>query len=224
MTTHTRDDSDLLERLQAPMDRSKHKAKRVKGAEFTYVSAHHYIARMISCYGNDWDLEIVDVHETARAWIAKVKITVHRVSPRDIVREAVGGQPKLESTSDEDLIKAAITDAVKKGLSWLGIGLELYVDEQLEYMHSHQDDSSSTSAAAVAQPVAPPVAPPVALAEPWRVAKMLQLFADAGVSEASVLRSLCAPSADMITVEQLDRARRRLKELAARGREPGQEG
>lgn len=93
--------------------------------KLTYVEGHVYIRRVNEATGNNWSMEVRDI--TSRDFgggqlvMARVAVTI----PEHGTREGIGVQA-VHERGGEDLIKGALTDAVKNALKYFGVGLELY--------------------------------------------------------------------------------------------------
>lgn len=112
---------------------------RKSGTNLTYIPISEVINRMNRIVGIDnWSTEIISVKRdgTDTDWIiAWVRVTV-RIGDKVVTKDGVGGQQikfKKDSTDPVDLgdeFKGAVSDATKKALQQLGVGLYLARDEE----------------------------------------------------------------------------------------------
>lgn len=104
------------------------------GRPLTYVEGHTVIHRLNEATGNHWDFRVValDSREVASKdrqgnprtdllMMATVELTLPGLGTRQHV-----GVQLVSPGSGEDLVKGAITDALKKAATLFGVGLELY--------------------------------------------------------------------------------------------------
>jgi hypothetical protein len=114
-----------LEKLTEPFPLSAHKHRQLQGKSLTYVEGHTVIHRLNAATGNTWSLEVkridtVQLNEDWRQVTAHVALTIPGLG----TREHIGIQDV--HVKGADLVKGAVTDALKKAATLFGVGLELY--------------------------------------------------------------------------------------------------
>lgn len=90
------------------------------GRMLDYVEGHTVIHRLNEATGNCWDLSITKLEFRPEVTIAHVALTLPGLGTREHIgiQESRGG--------GGDLVKGAVTDAIKKAATLFGVGLELY--------------------------------------------------------------------------------------------------
>ncbi len=96
------------------------------GKALSYVEGHTVIHRLNEATGNCWSFSILnidslDVAPEVRLVTATVALTI----PGHGTRQHIGVQT-VNARGGEDLVKGAVTDALKKAATLFGVGLELY--------------------------------------------------------------------------------------------------
>ncbi len=121
--------------LERPFDKECQKNNPHKAYQCTYVEAYHYIRRMNQATSYKWSLEVVTsevINKIARGGsgtphiVVLVRLTVPDLG---IIKEQYGGT-SLSGKDPEDAYKAAVADGMKKCMSLMGLGSELYGDEE----------------------------------------------------------------------------------------------
>jgi len=120
----------VTDRLMAdfPEAALKHRAGGRNG--LAYYSGDTIIRRLIAATDNQFDVSVTDYQMTDTLITARVRLTIPGMGSR----EHIGVQRWTETTksgaqSGEDLIKGAITDAIKKAATLFGVALELYGED-----------------------------------------------------------------------------------------------
>ncbi len=112
--------------LGEPFPRSAHKTRRGGGGkDLTYIEGHTVIHRLNDATGNQWDLRVVSLDSFALGTRTLLRAHVALTIPGLGTREHIGVQEVAER-GGEDLIKGAVTDALKKAATLFGVGLELF--------------------------------------------------------------------------------------------------
>jgi hypothetical protein len=114
-----------LDKLTAAFPRAAIKQRAVQGRQFDYVEGHTVIHRLNDATENQWSMEIksistIDIKEDWKQVTAHVALTIPGLG----TREHIGIQDV--HVKGPDLVKGAITDALKKAATLFGVGLELY--------------------------------------------------------------------------------------------------
>lgn len=129
------------------------RVRQGKGGSYSYVP-HGYVRDQLNkAFGFDFDFEIVPCFNNM-PYVVNVseatltvpsqkdvtvmgKLTVRIRNPRDvtivvatIVKQEPGGQPWLAGQDFNDALKGASSDALKRCALNLGVGLDLYYDEE----------------------------------------------------------------------------------------------
>jgi hypothetical protein len=145
-----------LEKLTKPFPTSAHKQRQIQGRPFTYVEGHTVIHRLNEATGNTWSMEVKSIStvETAENWkqvTAHVALTIPGLG----TREHIGIQDV--HVKGADLVKGAITDALKKAATLFGVGLELYgPDYEAGEIAGERGSYKQARGVAPAPPGAPP--------------------------------------------------------------------
>jgi len=121
--------------LTAPFPREAVKTRSDRGKDFSYIQGHSVINRLNAATGNRWTFEVIETQTRDIAIAARdnraartdllVTARVRLTLPGLGAREHVGVQ-MVSPGSGEDLVKGAITDALKKAATLFGVGIELY--------------------------------------------------------------------------------------------------
>jgi hypothetical protein len=101
----------------------KEAIKQRKGANnrtLCYVETHSVIRRLIEATGNDFNFSVIGIETQDSLVQATVELELGGCK-----RQHVGTQ-RINGGNDDDCVKAAISDAIKKCATLFGIGLELY--------------------------------------------------------------------------------------------------
>jgi hypothetical protein len=140
MADGTKPGSVNIDQLTKPFPRDALMTRTVQGKGFTYVQGHSVINRLNAATGNCWDFEILDTQTREVEIAAKpeynkpgridllITARVRLTLPGLGSREHVGVQ-MVSPGSGEDLVKGAVTDALKKAASLFGVGIELYGED-----------------------------------------------------------------------------------------------
>ncbi|MDD3925932.1 MAG: Rad52/Rad22 family DNA repair protein [bacterium] len=131
------------EELTRPFDRRDIKSRDgAYGKKLDYVEGHKVIERLNRATGNRWSSEVISVqkhqaekHTDKRTgesvaypsyWSALVRLTILSMGSRmQVGTKAITG-------NEENDIKGAITDGLKKAATLFGVGLELYESDDEE--------------------------------------------------------------------------------------------
>ena len=117
---------------------SKIKTRQERGKTFSYVEHGYVTERLNMVFGFNWDFQVLDKIITDDEVIVEACLTVRTPGGQRIEKTQFGGaavqrhsggprQGKIISLADN--LKAAGSDALKKCASLLGIGLDLYRDD-----------------------------------------------------------------------------------------------
>jgi hypothetical protein len=125
MTDQTRD------KLSQPFPQNALKTRNQSGKNLTYVEGHTVIHRLNDATGNCWDFAIKDINTSIVGEdnkgndILLIRAHVAMTIPGLGTREHIGVQ-SVRANAGDDLVKGAVTDALKKAATLFGVGLELY--------------------------------------------------------------------------------------------------
>lgn len=142
-----------IEALSRPFDQTLIKQKpgpRGSGITYPYVVGRHYIERLNEAFEYGWSFEVVEHHASEKEVIVLGKLT----TPLG-VKQQFGGQRLDERHELSDGYKGAVTDALKKCASLLGIGLHIQDDDESDSGYAPPRTSTGTSAGA-SRPAAAP--------------------------------------------------------------------
>lgn len=95
------------------------------GRKLSYVEGHSVIHRLNEATGNRWDLSVRAIDTMQIGTQTVVRAHVALTLPGLGTREHIGVQA-VADRSGEDLVKGAVTDALKKAATLFGVGLHLY--------------------------------------------------------------------------------------------------
>lgn len=107
-----------------PDDAIKTRALTKGGATARYFSGDTVIRRLNRATGNRWDMQIKSLTTAGDLVTAHVALIIPELGSREHI-----GVQKVSERGGEDLVKGAITDALKKAATLFGVGLELYGDD-----------------------------------------------------------------------------------------------
>lgn len=112
--------------LTAPFPRTAIKQRTVGGGRsLSYVEGHTVIHRLNAATNNCWDMQIMAIDSMAIGNQLVLRAHVRLSIPGLGSREHIGVQ-SIADRAGEDLVKGAVTDALKKCATLFGVGLELY--------------------------------------------------------------------------------------------------
>lgn len=94
----------------------------------SYVEGHSVINRLNAATGNNWTFTVDRLDQQGDLFLAFVTLTLPGMGSRSHI-----GVQRFAANSGEDLIKGAITDALKKAATLFGVGIELYGDDYEEH-------------------------------------------------------------------------------------------
>lgn len=110
-----------LETLTRPFPKEAiRQRKGANGMVLSYVEAHSIIRRLIESTGNDFGFRVLDINMQDGLVMATVELEIGGSK-----RQHVGTQ-RMNGGNDDDCVKAAISDAIKKCATLFGVALELY--------------------------------------------------------------------------------------------------
>lgn len=115
---------EILER-PFPPELIRHRPGR-NGEDVTYLEAHLIIGRLNEAFGGEWSFnieshQVLDHEVVVLGTLAAGAVTKSAFGSSSITRTRDGGKP----VSIGDDLKSAATDALKKGSTLLGVGLNL---------------------------------------------------------------------------------------------------
>lgn len=152
--------SDLYPQLSEPFPAEMVRTVRKSGTTLDYIPVSEVITRLNKVLGvENWSFEVVNVNRdphNPEFVVAHVRITAMLPSEQQIRRDGVGGQ-KINKTKAGEIIdlgddfKGAVSDALKKAATTLGVALYL----------SRTDDAIETEQAIDNSPPPVPVTPEV---------------------------------------------------------------
>ena len=138
MTTET---EQIFEKLAAPFLSEEVKTRRQDGREMHYITARTARRRLNDVLGpQNWECRI----EPAEHWV-KCTLTILLPDGRTVVREAMGGYPKMPS--EEDKVKGGDSDALKRACATFGIAEYLYGDDPVTEAYAASERPRPTTTA-----------------------------------------------------------------------------
>ncbi len=113
--------SDILKALGEPFPRSAIKTREgARGRRFEYIETHTAIHRLNSAAGA-WDFHVKDVQ-----WRDDLIVVLGELTIPGLGTRSGFGVQKYAPGSGEDLVKGAVSDALKKAATMFGVALDLY--------------------------------------------------------------------------------------------------
>jgi len=148
-----------LEKLTEPFPRTAIKSRTGGGGKkLDYIEGHTVIHRLNDATGNHWDLELRALDTMQLGTRTMLRAHVALTLPGLGTREHIGIQ-MVDERGGEDLVKGAVTDALKKAATLFGVGLELYGEDYAAIDTSNAPPRNrSTSRNTVPEPPQSPVA------------------------------------------------------------------
>jgi hypothetical protein len=112
----------ITERLMEPFPPEAIKEREGGGhRRLSYVEGHTVIHRLIKATGNRFDVRVLALEYKGDLLTATVALSIPELGTRQHI-----GVQKVSEKGGEDLVKGAVTDAIKKAATLFGVGLELY--------------------------------------------------------------------------------------------------
>jgi len=109
------------EALQRPFPRESIRTRRGAGNNvISYIACHDVIRRVIDSTGNNYGFRVLAIDMQDGLVMATVELEIG-----GSVRQHIGTQ-RMNGGNDDDVVKAAISDGLKKAATLFGVGLELY--------------------------------------------------------------------------------------------------
>ena len=109
--------------LMRPFPESAIKQRQGGGGRMlSYLQGHTVIHRLIEATANQFDVVVTDLKREGDLMLATVALTIPGLG----TRQHIGVQVMSNTAGGEDVVKGAITDAIKKAATLFGVGLELY--------------------------------------------------------------------------------------------------
>jgi hypothetical protein len=96
----------------------------------SYVETHTVILRLNNATDGKWDFKVLSTTMQGDVMVAHVEMTIPGMGTRQHI-----GVQKVMPNAGEDLIKGAVSDALKKCATLFGVGIGLYGDDYEEYEH-----------------------------------------------------------------------------------------
>lgn len=150
-----------------PVDQIKKRPGKA-GMEFSYITPDFVIDTLNEAFDHQWDTEIVyqGVHESVV--VVGLRLTVHDATGSPIRKEQFGSCEITRGLGVGEAFKGAASDAMKKCATLLGVGLELYRDDDVhsgpppapQFKPPQPPAARNTAPPRPAAPAKPPVAAP----------------------------------------------------------------
>lgn len=141
--------SDLYQKLSEHFPREMERTLNKGGANLTYIPVSEVINRMNKVLGVDnWSFSIKGYTEIGDSIVAHVAVVVI-IDGKEVTREGVGGQKikRIKATGLAvdygDEVKGAVSDALKKAVQTLGVGLYLARSEDAMEIENVIDASNT---------------------------------------------------------------------------------
>ncbi len=142
---------EVIDILEKEFAKENIKTRVLGGTRLSYLEAQIVIRRLNKAFDQDWSFEIRDTQITDGHIYVLGRIMVQSDNGTFIIKESFGGKKvtmKADKSGMLDLgndMKAAQSDSLKKCASLLGIGLDLYGEDEIE---ATDKDSKKASPAA----------------------------------------------------------------------------
>lgn len=144
--------TDIYNRLSEPFPEEMEKTLSKGGARLTYIPVSEVIARLNRVIGvNKWDSIIMSCGRDAidpDFIVAHVRVTAE-IEGSSVVKDGIGGQ-RIKRTKAGDIVdlgdemKGAVSDALKKAVQQLGVGLYLARDiDAIEIEYAQEEVAQS---------------------------------------------------------------------------------
>jgi len=145
MTDHI-GSKDLLKQLSTPFPAELEGTLNKGGVAFRFVSVNEVIARLNDVLGvENWTFEVISCERSLEGGdniIAHVRLSAY-INDKPLQRDAYGGS-EVKTKRDGGLLdlgndhKIAVSDALKKAASMIGVGLYLYRSEEALAHEAHE--------------------------------------------------------------------------------------
>jgi hypothetical protein len=97
------------------------------GKKFTYIEGGYVIARLNQIFSPvGWEFEVISERVEQHEVVIRGRLTVKGFDGLTISKEQYGTHDRLAGIPLGDTLKAATTDALKKCASMIGVGLDIY--------------------------------------------------------------------------------------------------
>lgn len=114
--------TDIVKKLSDPFPPQALRQREGQGGKrFTYVEGQTVIRRLNEATEGRWDMRIVNTEWRADLLIVTVELTIPGLGSRQHI-----GVQRVSERGGEDLLKGAVTDAMKKAATLFGVGIDLY--------------------------------------------------------------------------------------------------
>ena len=144
--------SDIYSRLSEPFPEEMEKTLSKGGTRLTYIPVSEVINRLNKVIGVDkWHSVILSCDRDSLDpdfIVAHVRVTAE-ISGASVIKDGIGGQ-KIKRTKNGDIVdlgdemKGAVSDALKKAVQQLGVGLYLARDiDAMEVEYAQEEESNA---------------------------------------------------------------------------------
>jgi hypothetical protein len=139
---------EVLKQLSTPFPEELEGTLNKGGVAFRFVSVNEVIARLNDVLGvENWDFKVISCERSLEGGdniVAHVRLSA-RIGDKSLQRDAYGGA-EVKSKKNGGLLdlgndhKIAISDALKKAASMMGVGLYLYRSEEALAHEAHSSE------------------------------------------------------------------------------------
>ena len=162
MTKENKKTNDVYDKLIEPFPKEAYDEETSRGFPLTTIDAYHVIERLnnvLGLCGTAWKLEVREWIEKNGEIIAICQFHYDLDTEKPKSFPCVGGK-KIIHENYTDGYKSAMTNAICKGASFLGVGLSVYKDEYKKKKDVSPDSNPSSPKNKYASPkVLPPLIP-----------------------------------------------------------------
>lgn len=107
--------------LMRPFPQQAIKQRRgANGVALSYVEAHTVIRRLVEATGNEFDFRVLGIDIQDNLVMATVELAIGNSKRQQV------GTVRMNGGNNDDAVKAAISDGLKKAATLFSVGLELY--------------------------------------------------------------------------------------------------
>jgi hypothetical protein len=148
--------TDLYTHLSEPFPREMERILKKGGTSLTYIPVSEVINRMNRVLGlANWSTQVIEVHRDALDpdyIVAHVRVTAN-IEGQTVTRDGFGGQ-KINRTRAGDIVdlgddyKGAVSDAMKKACTTLGVALYLSRSEEAMDVEASQEEPDAAEVSA----------------------------------------------------------------------------
>lgn len=139
--------AEMLKALGEPFPKNALKQRQGGGGKFTYVETHTVIHRLNNATNGEWSFYVRDTQ-----WRGDLLIVLGELTIPGLGTRSGFGVQKVSERGGEDLVKGAVSDALKKCATLFGTALELYGSDYEASAPAQQPNAPQTASKPPAKP------------------------------------------------------------------------